>query len=212
MFNFVIKNSLNKYKHDMLSAKLLNELSELKDFSEIKLKVAELQNVNINRIHSNEGKACFWINIYNSLVMFTIIYKKEILSQYYEWYRFLKNSYYNIGGFEISLYEIENCIITKGINTFNIYGELYSISDNKKSLILNDSYNYISYTLSLPTDSFPYLSILFPNNLLTIIKDNAIDYFSRNVNLDIDKNILHISEFITWNDNKFLDHIDNYKE
>ena len=71
----------------------------------------------------SKTKTCFWLNIFNFLVIFTIVFKKEIPSNYYEWYRFLKNSYYIIGGFEISLYEIENCILGETRICQNKYGE-----------------------------------------------------------------------------------------
>ena len=46
------------------------------------------------------------------------------MSNYYEWYRFLKNSYYTIGNCEISLYEIENVILRKNEISKRIYKEI----------------------------------------------------------------------------------------
>lgn len=43
IFSLILTNSLNKYKSEMLSIKLLNEISSSNEFKEIKELVAELQ-------------------------------------------------------------------------------------------------------------------------------------------------------------------------
>ena len=43
IFSLILTNALNKYKSDMLSVKLLNEISSSNEFKEIKELVAELQ-------------------------------------------------------------------------------------------------------------------------------------------------------------------------
>jgi len=43
MYSLILTNSINKYKSDMLSVKLLNEISSSNEFKEIKELVAELQ-------------------------------------------------------------------------------------------------------------------------------------------------------------------------
>jgi len=43
MFSLILTNALNKYKSDMLSVKLLNEISSSNEFKEIKELIAELQ-------------------------------------------------------------------------------------------------------------------------------------------------------------------------
>ncbi len=58
-----------------------------------------------------EEKIVFWINTYNFLVMFTLIYKNEIPSCEYEFKRIMANSFYNIGNYVVSLNVIEEVII-----------------------------------------------------------------------------------------------------
>jgi hypothetical protein len=159
-------------------------------------------------------KLCFWLNIYNFLTIFTIIIKKEILSNYYEWYRFLKNSHFIIGGFELSLYEIENCILTDNLASENIYGEIrkFSKDDNRKELVLHDVEKITYYAISLPTKSSPGLRIYFPNNLFELIRLNAIEYLSKNFTIDFDKGLLNTAEYILWVDNDFFNHLDDYQE
>ncbi len=163
---------------------------------------------------NDKSKTCFWLNIYNFLVIFTIIHKKEIASNYYEWYRFLKNSYFDIGGYEISLYEIENCLLTENEISFNRYGEHlhFKKDDYRSCLKINNIPTFTIYGISIPTKTSPPLRIYFPNNLNDLLKLNAIDFYSRNINIDMDNFILSVPEVIEWVDPKFMDNIKKYEE
>jgi hypothetical protein len=214
ILSLILKNALNKYKSEMLSVKLLNEIYNTNDFTHIKELVAELQKVNLSMLKDDKVKTCFWLNIYNFLTIFSIIYKKEVLLNYYEWYRFLKNSYYNIGGYEVSLYEIENCILTNNLASQNIYGEVpvFKQEDKRRILLIDQIHKYTIYSISIPTKSSPELKIYFPNNLYQLMKLNAIEYFSKNINVDLDNNILILPEYLIWIDNQIADKLDKYEE
>jgi hypothetical protein len=214
MFTLILKNSLNKLKGDMISYKLLGEISNTNEFKYIKECVAELQKINLLKLKTDRLKICFWLNIFNFLTIFTIIYKKEVMNNYYEWYRFLKNSYFNIGGYDVSLYEIENCILTNNLASQNIYGETPMLrdEDKRKSLKIEDIDRFTNYGISVPTKSSPNLRIYFPSNLGELLKLNVIEFFSKNINIDLDKNVLNISEFILWIDEQFIENMNQYEE
>jgi hypothetical protein len=87
-------------------------------------------------------------------MIFSIIYKKEIPSKNYEWYRFLKNCYFDIGGYEISLYEIENCILRNKIYFQSVYGEQpfkFGENDPRKNLALEKDNLLINFGIFYPT-------------------------------------------------------------
>jgi hypothetical protein len=210
----ILKNSLNKLKADMISYKLLGEISNSNEFKYIKECVAELQKINLLKLKTDRLKICFWLNIFNFLTIFTIIYKKEVMNNYYEWYRFLKNSYFNIGGYDISLYEIENCILTNNLASHNIYGEtpMLKDEDKRKALQIDEIEKFTNYGIALPTKSSPNLRIYFPSNLPELLKLNVIEFFSKNINIDLDKNTLNISEYILWIDEMFVQNMNEYEE
>ena len=56
------------------------------------------------------------------------------------------------------------------------------------------------------------LKIYFPNNILELISYNAIEYFSREVNVDLDKNIIMIPELLTWIDANYQSNLHLYEE
>jgi hypothetical protein len=210
----ILKNSLNKLKGEMISYKLLGEISNSNEFKYIKECVAELQKINLLKLKTDKLKICFWLNIFNFLTIFTIIYKKEVMNNYYEWYRFLKNSYFNIGGYDVSLYEIENCILTNNHASQNIYGEtpMLKEEDKRKALEIEEIEKFTNYGISLPTKSSPNLRIYFPSNLSELLKLNVIEFFSKNINIDLDKNTLNISEYILWIDDQFIENMSQYEE
>jgi hypothetical protein len=113
VFSFICKNALNKYMPELLNKKLYADLVNKEEFLSIKESIGELQMINLSILHgySQNAVLSFWLNAFNFLTIFTILFKKEILMNNYEWYRFLKSSTYNIGGLEFSLYEIEYCIL-----------------------------------------------------------------------------------------------------
>lgn len=219
LLSFINRNSIDKIKHEMFSSKYLMDLQSTPQFLEIKSTIAYLQKINLSKIYSNSCRVCFWLNIFNFLTIFTLIYKKEILSNYYEWYRFLKNSYFNVGGFELSLYEIQNCILTQGMYSLSMYGERVKFTDDdpKNNLSFDltkepELKRYIIYGITFPTKSAPNLSIYFPSTVYNELKVTATEYLTKNINIDFDYKIISIGELILWSDPKFKENINYYKE
>jgi len=65
----------------------------------------------------------------------------------------MKNSYYNIGGYELSLFEIENCILNNNKGTHRIYGEslIFIESDFRRKLLIEKENFLIDFGISIPT-------------------------------------------------------------
>jgi len=122
IFSLILKNSLNKFKPEIFSPNLFSSISNSNEFLEIKYLIYELKCIKLGNLMNDVLKTCFWINVFNFLIIFTLIFKREVPSNYYEWYCFLKNSYFSIGEFEMSLYEIENCILKNTFVYQNNYG------------------------------------------------------------------------------------------
>jgi hypothetical protein len=214
IFSLVLKNSLNKFKPEIFSPNLFSSISNSNEFIEIKSLICELKSIKLGNLMNDLLKTCFWLNLFNFLTIFTLIFKREVPSNYYEWYCFLKNSYFCIGGYEMSLYEIENCILKNTFVYQNNYGAvpIFNGDDPRKVLVINNLPKYTSYGISLPTFSSPGLRIYFPNNLVDLLKLNAIEFFTKNVQIDIDNYLIFIPEYINWSDPQFIDNVMKYEE
>lgn len=63
-----------------------------------------------------EEKTIFWINTYNFLTLFSLILKKEIPGSEYQFNNIMKNTFYNIGNYVLSVESIEEIIIKGNYN------------------------------------------------------------------------------------------------
>jgi hypothetical protein len=63
----------------------------------------------------------------------------------------MKSSYFNIGGYEFSLFEIENCVLSKGCKT--IYGDSVSFNDGdiRTKFTVDEFEKIYNYGVSIPT-------------------------------------------------------------
>ena len=149
--------------------------------------------------------------MYNFLTIFSVIYKCEIISNSYEWYRFLKNSYFTIGNIELSLYEIESNILREKIISDKIYGYVFE-GEQLKLPNINKFNSIINFGISLPTISAPSIRMYFPMNFADSLKLNASLFFSNNLKIDMQNNIIEIPEYVTWIDPSFISDMKKYKE
>lgn len=71
----------------------------------------------------------------------------------FEWDRFLKNSFFNVGGYELSLYEINNCILTDALYSINNYRQDISFksTDTRVELKLTNPDPFIPFAMFIPT-------------------------------------------------------------
>ena len=99
-----------------------------------------------------EEKIVFWLNMYNFLVIFSIIYKNEIPSSEYEFNKLLRNSFYNIGNYVISLNIIENIIIKKNYDRSKESDSFIDFEGNylNTQTFLNTENNFIYFGISNP--------------------------------------------------------------
>ena len=212
LYLFLSSVKIENFNEKNCDINFLKNLAHSDEFKEIKDLILSLKNISIENLSKiPKYYYCFWLNIYNFLTVFAVIYKCEIISNYYEWYRFLKNSYFTIGNVEISLYEIENYILREKTVLDNIYGKIINNTELKLPNIKKYD-SLINFGISLPTISSPCIRMYFPMNFLESLKFNALEFFSRSLGIDIQNKTVQIPEYISWIDSSFIKNINNYKE
>lgn len=165
-------------------------------------------------------KISFWLNLYNYLVIYTIFNKKEYLSTLFEWNKLLKNSYYDIGGLVISLFEIEHYILRQTDETTKFtdnFSKLIQAKAEFTDVLMQDKQSnerlkFLKFGISYPINSSPTLRVYFPINLEERLKVNAYEFLSKNINIDIEQGIIFIPELLTSIDDAFKENINNYTE
>ena len=212
LYMYLSSMKIENFNENNFDINFFRNLAHSEEFNEVKDLILTLKNISIENLSKHpKYYYCFWLNMYNFLTIFAVIYKSEIISNYYEWYRFLKNSYFTIGSIEISLYEIESCILRDKSVLDNIYGKIL----NKIELNLPKIEKYdilINFGISLPTASSPCIRMYFPMNFLESLKFNAFEFFSRTLGIDIQEETIFIPEYTNWIYPKFFENINNYKD
>ena len=213
---FLLKNSINKINNDIININYLSKLNKKNEFKEIKELVAELQVANLKYILKLENKyqIAFWLNTFNFLLIFSIIYKKDVLITNYEWYKFKKNAYFNIGGYILSLFEIENILLKNNYISKKIYGEIsdFPKGDLRNRFIVNDRIKFLNFAISEPMKTCNKLQIYFPQSLEKPIFKNTIDFFLIYIFINSTNYIIKIPEYLSWLEEEFINNLPYYKD
>ena len=196
--------------------------------------ISELRLFNPVKLKTSKERAVFWVNIFNSLILFSIFYKKIRLENENEWKQFFNNIYYDIGGDYYSFNDIQYILFNKLIFISNNnytpkkHVKDCSIEEIKKRKILlnnstisNSSNNeiinnniYISYfSLFIPNKSTFFPKIYSFNNISEEMKEKDKEYFKNVLERDTSNNLI-IPEFVFKVVEKFTDEniISNYSQ
>ena len=215
IYLFILKKSLHKIQPEIITPKLLFNLSNSSDFQPIKDLVAELQVIDLKYLLkiSDEHKYAFWLNIFNFLMVFAVIYRKELLLTYYEWHKLKMNSYFNIGGINFSLYEIETNILRNNYMAKKLFSEIIDFpkGDSRNKFKIENNIKYINFAISEPMTSSFKLQLYFPQTIQKQILKNAIDYFNSRILVDGKNILVKIPEYLSWVDDNFLGNLNYYK-
>ena len=212
LYSFLLSVKIENFNEKNCDINFFKDLAHSDTFDELKNLILSLKNISIeNLAQVPKNYYCFWLNMYNFLTIFSLIYKCEIISNSYEWYRFMKNSYFTIGNIEISLIEIENHILRENYIINKIYGKSFD-NDQLKLPNINKYNSLINFGISLPTISSPSIRMYFPMNFFDSLKLNASLFFSNNLKIDMQNNTIEIPEYVTWIEPNFLTDMKKYSE
>jgi hypothetical protein len=212
LYSFLCNVKIENYNIKNYDINFFKDLAYSDEFDEIKNLIVSLKNISIENLRKNKiNYYCFWLNMYNFLTIFSVIFKCEVISNYYEWFRFLKNSYFDIGNLVISLYEIESYILRGRETSKRIYTKIIDNTQLKIEQVDRIDDNLINYGISLPNYSSPIIRIYYPFNFLESLKFNASDFFSRNINYNREKQNIEVSEYVIWVDPNFINNLNKYQ-
>ena len=165
--------------------------------------IGQLKYINIKNMNLFKSKICFWLNCFNFLLLFTIIYKKMILNSEEEWKYLFNNIKYNIGGDIYSFNDIQYIIYQKII----FFDKDIQVNDNVKNIRIHKSEDaknierkfpliYNPFLLYLPIKGFNKPFIYEESQFEIQISKRISNYFLNFLRIDYDKNI-HYNELLT---------------
>ena len=215
-----IEQLLNETSINMNNTGIIEIISELRLFNPIKLKTIK-------------ERAIFWINIFNSLLLFTIFYKKVNLANENQWKNFFKHIFFDIGGYNYSFNDIQYILFNKLIfstskykpkdyvkeSSINFLRTKRTMSspflvikdiDKERNNFIIESINdlnvdiYISYfCLYIPNGSTLYPKLFSLNKINDEMKLRNKEYFKYFIKKD--NNNLYIHQFIFNVEKQFIE-------
>ena len=211
IINKSIDDLIEETNLKMQNSGIIEFISELRLFNPVKLKTVK-------------ERVVFWVNIFNSLILFSIFYKKIKLENENEWKKFFNNIYYDIGGNYYSFNDIQYILFNKliFISDSKYKPEKYvkdcSIEEikKKKTLFTNSLTNSTNNVISNNNIHISYFSLFIPNktifypkiysfdNINEEMKEKDKEYFKKVLEKDTSNNLI-IPEFVFKVEEKFID-------
>jgi len=180
----------------------IQQLQEIKDsnaFKAFALSTCELQQVVLEESH--EEKLCFWINVYNLLLVHGYISSPPEKNATIEskW-NFFKKTKYNIGGSVYSLADIQFGILRSKMTTpqtfQNNLGDLTNSSIHLHGL--NKSEPRIDFALSWATKSSASLIIYHAGTIFEELENSTRNFLQKNIIINSESKEIIIPELISW--------------
>jgi len=147
-----------------------------------------------------EEKLPFFLNLYNALMMHSIAdrgFPKQPSR-----YKHAKKAVYNIGGLELSILEIEYCIIrnktSSPIGLFSNNPPKWKPEDPKCNLAIDISDARVNFALNYGCASSVPMRIYTTENLDNMLNRNAKDYLETHIFVDLPKKQVTLPKIMDW--------------
>ena len=184
--------SIFHYKKVFSDNNIITDLnSKLSENNKIFELISQLKYINIEAINGCKERLCFWVNCFNFLIIFTIIYKKWNLNNKEEWKYFFQKVKFLIGDQYFSFNDMLYLLYKKII----FFPSIYKKNPNIKKFRVNKAYDaksmekvmafiYSPFMLYLPTKGFKKPVILEEKILDSQLNKIVIDYLNEFIIID----------------------------
>lgn len=172
-----------------ITPQVLAGIRQLSAFKKFECESSQLQQLNINNLKTKE-RIVFFVNIYNMLMIHSIIIKGTPGTNILERTSSMRTSKYNIGGILYSLIDIEHGILRNASTKPMLLGPLsfdmsFSSNDPRKKLALDVPVPNITFALYSASYSSPPLHVLKePSQVEYDLFDFAKIYLNQYVKFD----------------------------
>ena len=167
----------------------------------------ELQIVDLTELKSLEDRTCFWINMYNALIVHALAVFGPATStlQRLTWFGDIS---YSIGGYRFSANDIEHGILrgnaANPASLWNILGisslaqPMFSSGDSRRQFALSKVDPRIHFALNCGANSCPPIKVYSPDTLELGLTSSAEAFCSSEVVFDQTTGTLHASSILKW--------------
>lgn len=168
---------------------------------------ADLQTVDLSRLESRESKLCFWINMYNSLIVhaLTMFGPARSTLERLTWFGDVS---YTIGGYRFSANDIEHGVLRANASSpaslWNIIGfsqlakPIFSKTDPRREFVISQVDPRIHFALNCGAKSCPPIKVYGIESLEAGLDGATRAFCESEITFDETKNELWMSSIFKW--------------
>lgn len=152
-------------------------------------------------LKSRHEQLAFWINLYNALVIDAVIalgIQRSVIEGKLGLLTFFRRAAYNVGGYRISLDEIENGILRGNRGHPYIPGRQFSSNDPRMDWVIWPPEPRIHFALNCASRSCPPFQVYTADQIESQLDLAARNFVDANVKLDPGKQLLVVSSIFQW--------------
>ena len=166
-----------------------------------------LQTVDLNKLESRESKLCFWINMYNSLIVhaLTMFGPARSTLERLTWFGDVS---YTIGGYRFSANDIEHGVLRANASSpaslWNIIGfsqmakPIFSKTDPRRKFVMSQVDPRIHFALNCGAKSCPPIKVYGIESLEAGLDGATRAFCESEITFDEDNNELWMSSILKW--------------
>lgn len=168
-------------------------------WAKFKQMATQLQRVDVEKL-SDDEKLAFFINIYNVLVIHATV-EKGVPTNNLQRYKFFSGTSYLIGGYTLSLNDIENGILRSNRSSMaTLYMKPFASSDPRMMIILPQVDPRIHFALNCGAKSCPPIKTFSGAEVQSQLNLAANAYLENDDALivDVENNSVQLSKLFQW--------------
>jgi hypothetical protein len=152
-------------------------------------------------LKSRDEQLAFWINLYNTLVLDAVIslgIQRSVIEGKLGLLAFFRRAAYNVGGYRISLDEIENGILRGNRGHPYIPGKQFSSHDPRGNWTIWPPEPRIHFALNCASHSCPPFQVYTADQIETQLDLQTRNFIDANIMLNPAKQLLVVSSIFQW--------------
>ena len=189
-----IVSLIDTLKQNKIALYKVNELIEYKStLDKIKKLIDTLQFMNLTKFTKAREKYCFWLNAFNFLVIYAIIYSGFQPQTFEQWDNMLFNCKFDIGRYKYSLYEIVVCFL----KCYNFHQSEIVVDLFLQKFLINEDNVLINFCVYLPIkEDFFELKVYKEEIFEEQTFQTALVFFKNNLKYDDELEEMVVSRYL----------------
>ncbi len=163
-------------------------------------RAGSLQTFDPSSLSSREARLAFWINLYNAMVIHSVIeldVKRSVAGRL-AGLDFFRKAAYSIGGQRVSCDDIEHGILRLNRGHPFLPGPQFASSDPRRAWIIEPMDARIHFALNCASRSCPPIRVYTAEALETQLDMATRSYIASDVMIAPEENAIHLSSIFKW--------------